>query len=137
MFDLINSGSLSFPKFIQIEGEEKPRNYKVSDDAKNIITKLLEKDPEKRLGRQGIIEIKKHPFFSGINFDDLIKKKVKPPFRPNFSKDENDLTINIDEEYLNLEIKNSPTGQWAKRDEYKHYFDNFNKDIGFNSTGQK
>ena len=137
MFDLINSGSLSFPKFIQIEGEEKPRNYKVSDDAENIITKLLEKDPEKRLGRQGIIEIKKHPFFSGINFDDLIKKKVKPPFRPNFSKDENDLTINIDEEYLNLEIKNSPTGQWAKRDEYKHYFDNFNKDIGFNSTGQK
>ena len=37
MFDLINTGSISFPKFIQIEGEDKPRNYKVSDEAKNLI----------------------------------------------------------------------------------------------------
>ena len=75
MFDLINAGSLSFPKSISIEGELKPRIYKVSDDARNIITKLLEKDPGTRLGRKGLDEIKKHPFFSGINMEDLKKKK--------------------------------------------------------------
>ena len=33
MYDLINSQSISFPKFIEIEGEEKPNN--------EIITKRL------------------------------------------------------------------------------------------------
>ena len=130
MFDLINTGSISFPKFIQIEGEDKPRNYKVSDEAKNLISHLLEKDPGTRLGRNGLKEIKKHPFFSGINFDDLIKKKVKPPFKPNISKDEKDITSNFDEEYLNLEISDSPTSDWAKDKEYENWFENFNDPDG-------
>ena len=137
MYDLINTGAISFPKFIQIEGEEKPRNYKVSEDAKNIISKFLEKDPGTRLGRQGLDEIKKHPFFSGINFDDLNKKKIKPPFRPNFSKEEQDLTNNFDEEYLKLEISDSPIGDWAKEKEYSNWFDNFNKESGFNGNTPK
>ena len=137
MYDLINTGAISFPKFIQIEGEEKPRNYKVSEDAKNIISKFLEKDPGTRLGRQGLDEIKKHPFFSGINFDDLNKKKIKPPFRPNFSKEEQDLTNNFDEEYLKLEISDSPIGDWAKEKEYSNWFDNFNKESGFNASTPK
>ena len=137
MYDLINTGAISFPKFIQIEGEEKPRNYKVSEDAKNIISKFLEKDPCTRLGRQGLDEIKKHPFFSGINFDDLNKKKIKPPFRPNFSKEEQDLTNNFDEEYLKLEISDSPIGDWAKEKEYSNWFDNFNKENGFNGNTPK
>ena len=137
MYDLINTGTISFPKFIQIEGEEKTRNYKVSEDAKNIISKFLEKDPCTRLGRQGLDEIKKHPFFSGINFDDLNKKKIKPPFRPNFSKEEQDLTNNFDEEYLKLEISDSPIGDWAKEKEYSNWFDNFNKENGFNGNTPK
>ena len=137
MYDLINTGAISFPKFIQIEGEEKPRNYKVSEDAKNIISKFLEKDPGTRLGRKGLDEIKKHPFFSGINFDDLNKKKIKPPFRPNFSKEEQDLTNNFDEEYLKLEISDSPIGDWAKEKEYSNWFDNFNKESGFNANTPK
>ena len=137
MYDLINTGAISFPKFIQIEGEEKPRNYKVSEDAKNIISKFLEKDPGTRLGRKGLDEIKKHPFFSGINFDDLNKKKIKPPFRPNFSKEEKDITNNFDEEYLKLEISDSPIGDWAKEKEYSNWFDNFNKENGFNASTPK
>ena len=137
MYDLINTGAISFPKFIQIEGEEKPRNYKVSEDAKNIISKFLEKDPGTRLGRKGLDEIKKHPFFNGINFDDLNKKKIKPPFRPNFSKEEQDLTNNFDEEYLKLEISDSPIGDWAKEKEYSNWFDNFNKESGFNASTPK
>ena len=123
MFDLITTGSLSYPKFIQIEGEEKPRNYKVSDDAKNLINKLLEKDPGTRLGRKGLNEIKKHPFFSGISFEDLKKKKHKAPFKPTINKD--DITNNFDEEYLNMETSESPVAEWSKEDEYNNWFVQF------------
>ena len=125
MYDLINSGSISFPKFITID--EKAVNYKVSEDAKNLISKLLEKDPGTRLGRNGLKEIKKHPFFGGINFDDLMKKKIKPPFKPKVSSDINSCTNNFDEEYLNLEKSESPIGEWAKDSEFQAIFDKFNE----------
>ena len=130
MFDLINNGSISYPKFIQIEGEDKPRYYKVSDGAINLISKLLEKDPGTRLGRNGLKEIKKHPFFSGINFDDLSKKKIKPPFKPNIPKEESDITRNFDEEYLNLEISESPTAEWVKNKEFDNWFEDFDIEEG-------
>ena len=125
MYDLINNGSLSFPKFITID--EKDVNFKVSDDAKSLISKLLEKDPGTRLGRNGLKEIKKHPFFSGINFDDLIKKKIKAPFKPKVSNNLNTITGNFDEEYLNLEKTESPIGEWAKDGEFQKWFEKFNE----------
>ena len=129
MYDLITTGSISFPKFIQIEGETKVRNYKVSEDAKNLINKLLEKDPGTRLGRKGLQEIKKHPFFSGINFEDLKKKKHKAPFKPTIDKD--DVTSNFDEEYLNMDVSESPVADWSKENEYSNWFIQFdNIDTG-------
>ena len=135
MFDLITSGSISFPKNILIEGEDKPRTYKISEDAKNLISKLLIKDSGARLGRQGLNEIKKHPFFSGINFEDLKKKKGKVHFKPSIDKE--DPTKNFDEEFLTMELSESPVSEWSKEDEYSNCFsafDNFNEagnDDGF------
>ncbi len=123
MYDLITTGSISYPKYITFEGEEKPRTYKVSDDAKNLINKLLEKDPGTRLGRKGLSEIKKHPFFSGISFEDLKKKKVKAHFKPSIDKE--DPYNNFDEEYLNMEISESPVADWSKEDEYSNWFTKF------------
>ena len=130
MYDLINTGSISHPKFIEIEGEDKPRNYKISDDAKNIIEKLLEKDPTNRLGKNGLKEIKKHPFFSSISFSDLKKKKVKAPFKPEISKDNKNMTNNFDEEYLNLDIEESPIGEWVKEQKYESWFNELNQGGG-------
>ena len=135
MFDLITTGAISFPKFIQIEGEIKPRNYKVSDDAKNLINKLLVKDPGARLGTKGLNEIKKHPFFSGYGFEDLKKKKHKPPCKPTINKE--DETSNFDEEYLNMGIEESPVGEWSKSSEYTNWFAEFdNIDIGGGDDGE-
>lgn len=40
--------------------------------AKDFLQKLLQRDPKKRLGSvEGIKEIKRHPFFSGMNWADL------------------------------------------------------------------
>ena len=127
MYDLITTGSISYPKFIQIEGEEKQRNYKVSDEAKSLINKLLEKDPGTRLGRKGLSEIKKHSFFSSINFDDIKKKKTKAHFKPTIDKE--DITNNFDEEYLTMEVSESPVADWSKEDEYSNWF------IKFENTG--
>lgn len=60
-------------------------NVKFSEDfhpdAKDIISKLLIKDPEKRLGANGYKEIKKHPFFQGISWKTL-DKMDPPPMDP-------------------------------------------------------
>ena len=123
MFDLITTGAVSYPKFIQIEGELKPRNYKVSEDAKHLINKLLMKDPGARLGTKGLNEIKKQSFFSGISFEDLKKKKAKAPIKPKIDKE--DETNNFDEEFLSMEIEESPVGDWSKSSEYSNWFSGF------------
>ena len=43
--------------------------------AKNLISKLLVKVPEKRLGANDISELREHPFFDGVVFDALFTTK--------------------------------------------------------------
>jgi serine/threonine protein kinase len=51
--------------------------------AKDLCSQLLEKDPTKRLGRNGAQEVMAHPFFNSINWVDFKHSKVKPPLVPN------------------------------------------------------
>ncbi|XP_016661487.1 serine/threonine-protein kinase Sgk2 isoform X3 [Acyrthosiphon pisum] len=56
----------------------------VSSQCKNLLHKLLEKESNKRIGSnvQDFNEVKKHPFFKTINWDDLLNKRITPPFQP-------------------------------------------------------
>ena len=72
----IKEGKLKFPK-------------NVSENAKSLILGLLERDPKKRLGHKGMQQIKQHPFFSSVNWEELGLQKVKPPERPKFEDSEN------------------------------------------------
>ncbi|XP_052186167.1 serine/threonine-protein kinase UCNL-like [Diospyros lotus] len=48
----------------------------------DLIGRLLEKDPTRRLGYgQGAAEIKRHPFFNGVRWD-LLTEVLRPPFLP-------------------------------------------------------
>ena len=126
MYDLIINGSISFPEYYtnnENNEEENQIEYNISEEAKSLINKLLEKDPGKRLGREGLEEIKKEPFFYGIYFDDISKKRYKALFIPDIN--EKDLTNNFEEEYLNLDIAESPVENWLKNDEYSNLFQNF------------
>ena len=126
MFDLILKGSISFPQYYN-NGEEQIE-YNVSDDAKTLISKLLEKNPGSRLGREGLDEIKKEPFFYYIDFDDLNKKKLKALYIPDIDK--NDLTKNFEEDFLNLDIAESPVENWIKTNDYNKIFNNYeNKEV--------
>ncbi|XP_030071159.1 ribosomal protein S6 kinase alpha-5 [Microcaecilia unicolor] len=75
---------------------------------KDIIQGLLVKDPQKRLGcgPGGSDEIKKHPFFQNINWDDLAAKKVPAPFKP-VIRDELDVG-NFAEEFTDMDPTYSP-----------------------------
>lgn len=67
-------------KFPADDGSEGPV---VSSAAKSLLSKLLFRDSQGRLGSNGAEEIKKHPFFSNIDWDRLMRKQITPPFRPN------------------------------------------------------
>ena len=55
----------------------------------DFLEKLLEKDPKKRLGSglMGCEEIRKHKWFSTIDWGSLFKKELKPPFKPILKSD--------------------------------------------------
>eukprot|EP01117_Protostelium_nocturnum_P017133 TRINITY_DN6921_c0_g1_i1.p1 TRINITY_DN6921_c0_g1~~TRINITY_DN6921_c0_g1_i1.p1 ORF type:complete len:441 (+),score=129.59 TRINITY_DN6921_c0_g1_i1:726-2048(+) len=60
-----------------------------SQDARSILTGLLDRDPNKRLGsgKTGAQEIKAHPFFKGVDWGKMKKKLIQPPFRPNLKSE--------------------------------------------------
>lgn len=60
----------------------------------DLITKLLAKEPTRRLGYTGgACEIQEHPFFNGLQWG-LLTEVVRPPFLP--SRDDVELTANPD-----------------------------------------
>jgi hypothetical protein len=48
------------------------------------ILQLLNRDPTRRLGsgKEDAEEIKRHPFFRDVNFDDVLNKRIPPPYFP-------------------------------------------------------
>ncbi|KFY08902.1 hypothetical protein V492_05808 [Pseudogymnoascus sp. VKM F-4246] len=51
--------------------------------AKDLLTKLLNRKPEERLGANGASEIKAHVFFHSIDWRKLLQRKYEPTFKPN------------------------------------------------------
>ena len=54
----------------------------MSPDARGVMTGLLQREPDRRLGANGADEIKRHPFFKDVNFDDVLNKRIPPPYFP-------------------------------------------------------
>lgn len=65
--------------------------------AKDILTKLLNRKPDQRLGANGASEIKAHPFFHSIDWRKLLQRKYEPTFKPHVA-DARD-TTNFDPEF--------------------------------------
>ena len=82
---------------------------RMDGDAKDLINKLLVVEPKKRLGygKNGVDKIKNHPFFEGINWDDIWNKKVKPPFIP-------ELDDELDLKYFDQQFTDEPLESFTK-----------------------
>ncbi|CAD8052699.1 unnamed protein product [Paramecium sonneborni] len=74
IFKSILSDPLSFPPNIG------------SPEARDLIRRLLTKNPEQRLGIRGDADaILQHPLFVSIDLRDVIRRKIDPPFQPNLT----------------------------------------------------
>lgn len=74
-------------------------NY-LSPEAKNLLKKLLHKDPKQRLGVKNKDELRKDPFFKDIDWEALEGGTVAPPII--LTQDENDSEMDpFEREYLN------------------------------------
>lgn len=51
--------------------------------ARDLLTRLLDRDATKRLGVNGAADIKAHPFFHSIDWRKLLDRKYEPSFKPN------------------------------------------------------
>lgn len=79
----------------------------MSPEAFDICSKLLERDPTKRLGYNGFDELQKHPWFKDINWDALYRKEVDPPYKPSVKNAES--TEHIDDEFVSIIPTVTPT----------------------------
>lgn len=100
MYELIEKFPVKFPD---------PVKHKIpmSEEVKDLLTKLLEKDPKDRIGSEGgVDEIIAHPWFDGFDFDKLVKFELDPPMIPKLSDDLED-TSNFDEEFTGQDVAHS------------------------------
>ena len=82
------------PPFYSKDREKLYKNIKYSDpridypflseSARDLLVKLLDKDPNKRLGsgEKDAQSIKEHPWFDCINWEAIQEKKIPPPYKP-------------------------------------------------------
>lgn len=72
----------------------------LSGNAKNLLKRLLNKDPEARLGAQrGLDEIKEHPFCKDIDWVATLEKRIIPPIKPSLRYS------NFDPEYTSMPVR--------------------------------
>lgn len=79
----------------------------LSAEAASLISLLLHREPEKRLGSRGAAEVKSHRFFDGVEWDGLLW--AEPPFKPSDpqAKEAGD-TSNFDKEFTELPVSGTP-----------------------------
>lgn len=80
MYYLIRESPVSFPDPVR-------HRIEVSPQAQDLITKLLHKDRQNRLGANGVDEILAHPWFADLNLDALVAKQLTPPYVPQTKDD--------------------------------------------------
>jgi len=69
--DKIIKGKLTLPPYL-------------TPDARDLVKKFLKRNPGQRIGGGpgDAADVQRHPFFRHINWDDLLARRIDPPFRP-------------------------------------------------------
>jgi len=95
LFNNIKTGNIKYPNYIGKSTVE-------------FLSALFSHDPDKRLGssEKGLEDIKKHGFFTGLDWNLLSNKKIKPPFIPRLNSFDD--TRYVDLEFTNCTPTDSP-----------------------------
>ncbi|KAI9285195.1 kinase-like domain-containing protein [Umbelopsis sp. AD052] len=93
----------------------------MSRDSVSICQKLLIRDPQTRLGSSPMDaqDIKQHAFFRGVNWDDMLAKRVPPPFYPSINGRAD--TSNFDEEFTREIPQITPVNSTLTRPEQQEF----------------
>ena len=70
---------INWEKYLKI-----PDDVQISREAEDLINKMIN-NPDERLGKNGIEEIKNHPFFKGVDWENI--RNTKAPFIPDIKND--------------------------------------------------
>lgn len=85
----------------------------LSQEGRNFVKGLLNRNPSHRLGAKGDAEeLMAHPFFADVDWNALSKKLIQPPFKPKL-KGELD-TSNFDPEFTNALTSGDPSSLNAR-----------------------
>ncbi|GAA6104975.1 ribosomal protein S6 kinase alpha-2 isoform X1 [Tachysurus ichikawai] len=92
---LILKAKLGMPQFL-------------SPEVQSLLRSLFKRNPTNRLGAgpDGVEEIKRHHFFSNIDWNKLYRKEIKPPFKPAVGRPED--TFHFDPEFTSRTPTDSP-----------------------------
>ncbi|XP_041351398.1 ribosomal protein S6 kinase 2 alpha-like [Gigantopelta aegis] len=80
----------------------------LSPEAQSLLRALFKRNPVNRFGSlpDGVEDMKKHPFFSTIDWETLYKRQITPPFKP--AVVQTDEVFYFDQEFTNRTPKDSP-----------------------------
>ncbi|CAO2624168.1 Ribosomal protein S6 kinase alpha-3 [Lemmus lemmus] len=78
----------------------------LSPEAQSLLRMLFKRNPANRLGPDGVEEIKRHSFFSTIDWNKLYRREIHPPFKPATGRPED--TFYFDPEFTAKTPKDSP-----------------------------
>ncbi|TFJ97113.1 solute carrier family 2, facilitated glucose transporter member 5 [Platysternon megacephalum] len=103
LFELILMEEIRFPRTL-------------SPEAKALLAGLLKKDPKQRLGGgpTDAKEVMEHRFFTAINWQDVVQKKLVPPFKPQVTSEID--TRYFDDEFTAQSITITPPDRYDSLD---------------------
>ena len=119
---------LNWERFLKI-----PSKIKLSNEAQDLIFKMINNNNE-RLGKNGSQEIKKHPFFKGLDWDNI--RNLKAPFIPDLKSD---FDVKYFEVYPIIEPFYPPKSRTRKNIDYIGYTykDSFDKELSLKEEYDK
>ena len=109
-------------KQVYLDNDTIPLNW--SQESADFINRLLIRKETSRLGYYNDYEIKKHPWFRDINFDDLLEGKIRAPFIPRKNYDNYDKKYCEEMEEIGIET-NIRYDNYRNNERYSQIFEGF------------
>ncbi|XP_052774089.1 microtubule-associated serine/threonine-protein kinase 3-like isoform X1 [Mya arenaria] len=110
--------------FSQVVNEDiewpEEEEWAVREDAKSLISLMLQHNPFKRLGAGGAQEVKEHYFFDGLDWEGLLRQKAE--FVPSLEDDEDTSYFDTRSERYNHELDTEDTDLEDSEDVLFHSF---------------
>jgi len=120
MYELIKKKAVYFP-------DQERHKIAMSENCKDFINKLLEKNAANRLGTKGgVEEVLSHPWLQDLDIEKIVEKAIEAPVKPQLSQDILDVS-NFDSAFTGEEATVSvvPSNKLSKIQNNASQFVNF------------